>query len=75
MPKTKVIITKLEVERRRKGWTRSELARRADLNSSTVSGLENGKLKAYEIQLNKLGQALGIAKSKWAQLQENALAD
>ena len=73
MSKAKVTITKLEVERRRKGWTRSELARRADLNSSTVSGLENDKLEAYEVQLTKLGRALGLPKREWAGLQENVL--
>ena len=75
MAKRKVLITRLEVERRRKGWTRSELARHADLNSSTVSGLENGKLDAYEIQLYKLGRALGIPKVQWPRLQENVLDD
>ena len=73
MAKTKVVITRLEVERRRKGWTRSELARRADLNSSTVSGLENCKLQAYGGQLAKLGRTLGLPKAKWPRLQENVL--
>ena len=73
MPKGNVTITRLEFERRRKGWTKSELARRADLNPSTVSGLENGRLQAYPVQLGKLGQALGLAKRHWPELQENVL--
>ena len=75
MAKAKVTITRLEYERRRKGWTKSELARHADLNPSTVSGLENGRLQAYEVQLEKLGQALGLAKRNWPNLQENVLAE
>lgn len=75
MSKPKVTITRLEYERRRKGWSKSELARRADLNPSTVSGLENGRLQAYEVQTAKLGRALGLAKKLWPQLQENVFDD
>jgi transcriptional regulator with XRE-family HTH domain len=75
MAKLNVIITKLEYERRRRGWSKAELARRADLNSSTLSGLENGRLQAYEVQLEKLGQALKLPKREWAKLMESILDD
>jgi ribosome-binding protein aMBF1 (putative translation factor) len=73
MPKTKVTITKLEYERRRKGWSKSELARRADLNPSTISGLENGRLTPYEVQAAKLGRALGLPKGEWDSLMESVV--
>jgi len=49
------------VLRERRGWSKSELARRAGLNQTTVSAIENGRLIAYEVQLKKLADALGVS--------------
>ena len=50
-------LTQLRLER---GWSKSELARRAGLNQTTVSAIENGRLVPYEVQLAKLSAALDV---------------
>ena len=51
-------LTQLRLER---GWSKSELARQAGLNQTTVSAIENRRLIAYEVQLKKLADALGVS--------------
>jgi transcriptional regulator with XRE-family HTH domain len=46
--------------RERRGWSKSELARRAGLNQTTVSAVESGRLIPYDTQLLKLAKALGV---------------
>ena len=48
----------LTIERTRRGWTKSELARRARLNATTVSMIESGRWKPYPVQVRKLADAL-----------------
>ena len=50
----------LRERREAKGWSRAELARRADMNASTVGSIENGRLRPYESQLRKLVEALEL---------------
>ncbi len=54
---------RLTTERTRRGWSRSELARRAHMNPSTVSLIEAGRLVPYPGQLRKLAKALGIRQA------------
>ena len=51
---------RLTTERTRRGWSRSELARRAHMNPTTVSLIESGRLVPYPGQLQKLADALGL---------------
>jgi transcriptional regulator with XRE-family HTH domain len=55
-----MIPTKVRQLRERHGWSRSELARRADLHNTTVSEIESGRLRPYDGQLRKLSRALGV---------------
>jgi len=45
-------------ERKRCGWSKAELARRARMNQVTVGQIENGLLVPYPVQLKKLAAAL-----------------
>jgi len=48
----------LEVERCRRGWSRSELGRRARIDGSWLAKVEGGRIKPYDIQLRRLALAL-----------------
>ena len=47
-------------ERKRRGWSQAELARRAHLNAATVSQIESGRLTPYGSQVQKIADALGV---------------
>ena len=47
-------------ERERRGWSRAELARRAQMSSGEVGKIEAGRLIPYDSQRRKLARALGI---------------
>jgi transcriptional regulator with XRE-family HTH domain len=47
-------------ERRGRGWSQAELARRAKLDQSTLSKIESGWLRPYPRQLRRLARALGV---------------
>lgn len=49
----------LACERKRRGWSQAELARRARLHPAQVSLFEAGRLVPYPSQLQKLAAALG----------------
>ena len=51
---------RLSEERKRRGWSRAELARRANLNAGTVGLIESGRFKPYPGQLAKLARALDM---------------
>jgi len=56
---------RLQQEREARGWSKSELARRARMANSTIGAIEAGRLIPYESQLEKLSKALdwtGAAK-------------
>ena len=46
--------------RERKGWSKAELARKANMNASTISQIESGRINPYPGQLVKIARALGI---------------
>jgi transcriptional regulator with XRE-family HTH domain len=58
----------MEVERRRLGLTKSELARRAGLNQTTVIEATNGKRTPGAAQLAKLATGLGWPVERAADL-------
>ena len=47
-----------------RGWSRAELARRANLNPTTIGLIENGRFKPYASQVLKLAKALGVPKNQ-----------
>lgn len=53
-----LLITK---ERKKKGLSQSKLARLADVNSSSMSRIENGKEPAYPRRGKRIADALGWA--------------
>ena len=53
----------LKSRRLRQGWSQAELARRAHMNSNTISQIESGRLVPYPGQLAKLAAALGVLEA------------
>lgn len=51
---------RLELERKRKGWSKSRTAREAGLNQTLVSQITNGRLVPYPSQVLALASALGF---------------
>lgn len=58
------MIAELTALRESKGWSKAELARRADLNASTVGQIEAGRLRPYPGQVAKLARALGVPEDQ-----------
>jgi transcriptional regulator with XRE-family HTH domain len=54
---------RITVLRNEKGWSRSELARRAKLQPSDISKIENGRMRPYDGQLRRIARALKVADS------------
>jgi len=67
-------MNRLEAERRERGWSKSELARRAGLNQVTVIEATNGVRRLGPLQLEKAASALGWA-GDLAVLMEEAPTD
>lgn len=65
-------MNRLRAERKSRGWSQAELARRAELNATTVGLIENGRLMPYPVQLAKLGRALGLEGEDVKSLVEDA---
>lgn len=61
---------RLTEERELRHWSKAGLARRANLNPSTVGQIENGRLQPYDGQLAKIAKALGWVGSADALLEE-----
>lgn len=51
---------RLVVERRSRGWSQAELARRSGLNPTTICLIEKGRFRPYPAQIQKLALALGV---------------
>jgi ribosome-binding protein aMBF1 (putative translation factor) len=49
----------LEDHRRRRGWSRAELGRRARVDPSWLAKVEGGRVRPYPVQLRRLARALG----------------
>ena len=60
----------LTFERTRRGWSKSELARRAGMNAATVGQIESGRWRPYRSQLAKLAEALGVPPGQADRLVE-----
>jgi transcriptional regulator with XRE-family HTH domain len=60
----------LTAERERRGWSRAELARRAQLHPTQIGQIEAGRLVPYPVQLLRIAAALGIAEGSAGQLME-----
>ena len=61
---------RLTALRKSRGWSKSELARRAHMNAGTVSLVESGRLKPYPAQIAKIARALGHPNDAIDQLLE-----
>jgi len=59
----------------RRGWSQSELARRAHINAGTVSLVESGRFKPYPAQIAKIARALGHPTDTAGQLLEEVQHD
>ena len=59
---------RLTYERQQRGWSKTELARRARIGQATMSRIESGRQVPYAPELRRLAQALGIAKAEAASL-------
>lgn len=51
-------MTRLTIERKRRGLSRAALARSANLNAVTVGQIESQRFRPYPVQLEKLAAAL-----------------
>ncbi len=51
---------RLRLEREDRGWSRSELARRARMSAPDIGKIESGRLNPYPSQLTKIAEALGV---------------
>jgi transcriptional regulator with XRE-family HTH domain len=58
-------------EREQRGWSRSELARRASMNAGTVGQIELRRYVPYPRQLQKLARALRIPAGNAESLLED----
>lgn len=56
----------IEQLRRDRGWSRSELARRARMDASDVGKIERGIMRPYPGQMLKLAEALGVEATEVA---------
>lgn len=65
----------LTLKRQARGWTKSELARRARMTPGDIGKIESGRLKPYRSQLRKLARALSVAVAESESLMaESAMA-
>jgi transcriptional regulator with XRE-family HTH domain len=58
--------------RLQKGWSKSELARRAQLSASTVCQIESGRLLPYPGQLAKIARAFNMTDGNPSALMDAA---
>jgi len=61
----RLVLTSMRVAR---GWSRSELARRARMTPADVGKIEAGRLVPYDSQLRKLARALGVRSDEAGRL-------
>lgn len=59
---------RLQEERESKRWSKSRLAREADLNPATITWAEGRGFRLYPVQLEKLARALGWPEERAAEL-------
>ncbi len=51
---------RVQLERERRGWNKSELARRARIDLGNYCRIESGFRKAFRPELRRLAQVLGV---------------
>ncbi len=61
--------------REARGWSRSELARRAKMTAADVGKIEAGRLRPYDSQLRKLARALGVPPVDASRLLDDTAPD
>ena len=66
---------RLTALRESRGWSKSELARRAHMNAGTLSLVESGRLKPYPAQIAMIARALGHPRDATDQLLEEVSHD
>ena len=67
-------MNKIQELRKALGWSQAELARRASLNATTVGLFENGRLRPYQSQVEKLAKALGMPSNDLSNEEMNTKA-
>ena len=60
LPALEVNVVRLTLERKARGWSQQELARRSLVNPTSISLIENRRFKPGPTQLEKLSRALGV---------------
>jgi transcriptional regulator with XRE-family HTH domain len=63
-------VLRLEIERRRRGWSQTELSRRSGVHSTSISLIESQRFMPGPRQLEKLRVALGVKPSDAGRLLE-----
>lgn len=51
-------VKRITKERQARGWTKTELGRRARLHPARVGTIENGRVVPYDVELRRLAKAL-----------------
>jgi ribosome-binding protein aMBF1 (putative translation factor) len=55
-----LVVLRIAKERRRRGWTQTQLAAKARLSASDVSRIETGRMRPYNVQAERLARALNL---------------
>ncbi len=58
-----VIILRLEVERRKRGWSQARLARETGIHPTDISKLEAGQVHPWPGWRKRLAEALGVEEA------------
>lgn len=61
-------MTKLEELRRARGWSKAELARRAQIGEADIGKMESGRLRPYAGQIQRLAAAFRVSVTKMHEL-------
>ena len=62
---------RLAIERKRRGWSQSELARQSGVHSTSISLIEGKRLVPGTVQLEKIRVALGVRAGDARRLLED----
>lgn len=55
---------RLEFERRKRGWTQTELAYQASMTAADISRYEKGRMKPYDSHILRLSMVFDITPNK-----------
>jgi len=55
---------RLEAERRKRGWSQAEVARRTGLHPSTISHLEAGDIRPWPSYISRLSRLFGVPRNE-----------